>query len=131
MFQSKFEHVVEENKKLQKIIADLKSVNRKLRLDDDKKLLIVFLTVIGSAIMGVVAYSYNYFFTVFFVKENLEKFKQSFCLQLYMFCPIFITDLYRNIRGKYEYFCINNGNCYISQWLFSSMLYVLFSFKYN
>lgn len=42
MFQSKFEHVVEENKKLQKIIADLKSVNRKLRLDDDKKLLIVF-----------------------------------------------------------------------------------------
>ena len=40
MFQSKYEHVVEENKKLRKIIAELKISNRKLRVDDDKKLIL-------------------------------------------------------------------------------------------
>lgn len=101
MFTSKFEHVVEENKKLQKIIADLKSVNRKLRLADDKKLLIVFLTVIGSAIMGVVAYSYNYFFTVFFVKENLDKLDKIQAIILFATLYVLSYFYYRFIQ-KYK-----------------------------
>ena len=77
MFQSKFEHVVEENKKLRKIIAELKIANKKLRLDDDKKLILVILAMLGSAIIGVVAYSYGFLFNTLFVKESLDKFDKS------------------------------------------------------
>lgn len=77
MFQSKFEHVVEENKKLRKIVAELKIANRKLRLDDDKKLILVILAMVGSAIIGVVAYSYGFLFNTLFVKESLDNFDKS------------------------------------------------------
>lgn len=70
MFTSKFEQVVEENKKLRKIVAELKIANRKLRLDDDKKLILVILAMVGSAIIGVVAYSYGFLFNTLFVKER-------------------------------------------------------------
>ena len=73
MFQSKFEHVVEENKKLRKIIAELKIANKKLRVDDDKKLILVILAMLGSAIMGISAYAYNFLFKVLFVIEDLDK----------------------------------------------------------
>lgn len=45
MFQSKFEHVVEENKKLQKIIADLKSVKENLDKLDKIQAIILFATL--------------------------------------------------------------------------------------
>lgn len=77
MFQSKFEQLIEENKKLRKIIADLKIANRKLRLDDDKKLILVILAMVGSAIIGVVAYSYGFLFNTLFVKESLDKLDKS------------------------------------------------------
>ena len=67
MFQSKFEHVVEENKKLRKIIAELKIANKKLRVDDDKKLILVILAMLGSAIIGISASAYNFLFKVLFV----------------------------------------------------------------
>lgn len=77
MFTSKFEQVVEENKKLRKIVAELKIANRKLRLDDDKKLILVILAMVGSAIIGVVAYSYGFLFNTLFVKESLDNFDKS------------------------------------------------------
>lgn len=73
MFQSKFEHVVEENKKLHKIVAELKIANKKLRDDDDKKLILVILAMLGSAIIGISAYAYNFLFKVLFVIEDLDK----------------------------------------------------------
>lgn len=72
MLQSKFEKIVEENKKLRKIIADLKIANRKLRVDDDKKLILVILAMVGSAIIGAMAYSYKFLFYTVIVNDSLD-----------------------------------------------------------
>lgn len=105
MFQSKFEHVVEENKKLRKIIAELKIANKKLRLDNDKKLLIVFITIIGSAIIGDIAYSFIYLFNDYlyfeFYYENTDLFDKFqlylriFSIQLLCFALYKLVIIYR------------------------------------
>lgn len=101
MFTSKFERVVEENKKLRKIIADLKIANKKLRLDNDKKLLIVFITIIGSAIIGDIAYSFIYLFDDYLYYECTDLFDKFqlylriFSIQLLCFALYKLVIIYR------------------------------------